>query len=177
MEAVCYYQDQDFDMTIAILDEFIKLHPAYGEISYAYYLRVMSYYNQISDSKHDQEQTLFAKEAINEMLLKFPDNKYSRQLKLKLNLIDDHLAGNEIEIARYYQKNRDLIAAINRFNKVVLEYSTTNHVQEALARLVECYLMLGIIFEAQKNAAVLGENYPNSPWYKHSYELMQHYKK
>jgi outer membrane protein assembly factor BamD len=177
MEALCYYQKQDFDMTIAILEEFIKLHPAYEEITYAYYLRAMSYYSQISDSKHDQEQTMFAKGAINEMLLKFPNDEYSRELKFKLDLVNDHLAGNEMEVGRFYQKNNDLISAINRFNIVIKEYSTTNHITEALARLVECYLILGITDEAQKNAAILGLNYPNSSWYKHSYELLKKFKK
>jgi outer membrane protein assembly factor BamD len=173
MEGLCYYQKQDFDMTIAILDEFIKLHPAYDEISYAYYLRAMSYYSQISDSKHDQEQTMFTKAAINEMLLKFPHDEYSRELKFKLDLVNDHLAGNEMEVGRFYQKNNDLISAINRFNMVVNEYATTNHIAEALARLVECYLVLGIKDEAQKNAAILGVNYPGSSWYQHSYELLK----
>jgi len=177
MEAFSYYEKQDFDMVLAILDEFVKLHPAYKDIDYAYYLRAMSYYYRISDSKHDQEQTILAKNAILDVLTKFPNSNYSKDLKYKLHLVDDHLAGNEMEIARFYQEKNDIIASINRFNKVVSTYQTTNHSQEALARLVECYLSLGVIDEAKRNAAILGHNYPESKWYKYSYDLITKYEK
>jgi outer membrane protein assembly factor BamD len=177
MEAYSWYEKQDFDMVLAILEEFIKLHPAYKDIDYAYYLRAMSYYYQISDHKHDQEKTLMAKNAINEMIAKFPESNYARDLKYKLDLVNDHLAGHEIEIGRFYQKRNDLIAAINRFNIVVKQYQSTNHIEEALARLVESYLVLGLIGEAEKNAAILGANYPSGYWYKYSYNLIKKYQK
>jgi outer membrane protein assembly factor BamD len=172
MEAYSWYEKQDFDMTLAILDEFVKLHPAYKDIDYAYYLRAMSYYYQISDSKHDQEQTLLSKNAIGEVIARFPNSNYARELKFKLDLVNDHLAGNEMEIARFYQARNDFIAAINRYDKVIKEYQTTNHVKEALARLVECYLALGIVDEATKYASILGANYPASSWYQYSYDLL-----
>jgi outer membrane protein assembly factor BamD len=173
MEAYSWYEKQDFDMVLAILDEFVKLHPAYRDIDYAYYLRAMSYYYQISDSKHDQEQTLLAKNAINEVIARFPNSSYARELKFKLDLVDDHLAGNEMEIARFYQQRNDFIAAINRYDKVIKQYQTTNHAKEALARLVECYLSLGMVDEATKYGAILGANYPESSWYKYSYNLLK----
>jgi outer membrane protein assembly factor BamD len=177
MEARSYYEKHDFDMTIAIIDEFIKLHPSNANLAYAYYLKAMSYYKQISDIEHDQEITNLSKAAISEMITKFPDDAYSRELKIKLDLINDHLAGKEMEIGRFYIRKGEILAAINRFNLVIENYQTTSHIKEALARLVECYLSLGIIEQAKKNASVLGHNYPESKWYKHSYNLLKKYNK
>jgi outer membrane protein assembly factor BamD len=177
MEAFSYYEKQDFDMAVAILDEFIKLHPSYKDIAYAYYLKSISYYKQISDIEHDQEFTNLAKSSIIEMISKFPTSDYARELKIKLDLINDHLAGKEMEIGRFYLNKGEILAAINRFNEVVENYQTTNHVKEALARLVEAYLSLGIYDEAQKSASVLGHNYPESKWYSYSLSLVKKYNK
>jgi outer membrane protein assembly factor BamD len=133
----------------------------------------MSYYYQISDSKHDQEKTEQAKEAIHQTITKFPDSKYSKELKYKMDLVLEHLAAKEMEVGRFYQKKQEIIAAINRFSNVVKDYQTTIHIEEALARLVECYLSLGLVDDAKSYAAILGHNYLASSWYKYAFELIE----
>lgn len=172
LEAFAYHKNQDFFTSVMLLDDFIKLHPAYLNIQYAYYLRTLSYYYQIEDIDHDQTSTKRAKVAILDFLNRFDDSEYIAELKLKLHLIDDHLAGKEMSIGRYYLHNQELLASLGRFRHVVDNYQTTTHIQEALARLVEIYLSLNLKQEAQSTAAVLGFNYPTNWWYYYSYQLI-----
>ena len=142
-------------------------------MAYAYYLMGMCYYEQISDVGRDQEMTQRSQEAFDELIRRFPDSDYSQDAELKVDLIRDHLAGKEMEIGRYYQRREFWLASINRFQTVVEQYQTTTHVPEALHRLTESYLALGMTEEAQASAAVLGYNYPGNDWYQRSYALLQ----
>lgn len=171
MSGYAHYKNLKYDEAVLALDRYIELHPGDENISYAYYLRALCYYEQISDVRRDQRMTELALDNLRQVVERFPDSKYSKDAKLKIDLTQDHLAGKEMEIGRYYLFRKQYQAGINRFQKVVREYQTTTHVPEALHRLTESYLALGIIDEAQKTAAVLGHNYPNSSWYKDSYRL------
>ena len=173
MAAYSGFRAGQFDDSVAILDRFVKLHPTDKSAPYAYYLKAMCYYTQISDVGRDQSSTEQAREALKDLIARYPDSSYARDAKLKLDLTDDHLAGKEMEVGRYYQKQQEYIAAVNRFNYVVTHYQTTSHVAEALHRLVECYLRLGVVEEAKKYAAVLGHNFPDSDWYRYSYEMLK----
>ena len=172
MAAYAAYQDDRYDEAILALDRFIELHPGNEDIDYAYYLKALAYYEQISDVARDQAVTNDALEAFNTLILRFPDSEYTRDAKLKRDLTLDHLAGKEIEIGRYYLNRVQINAAINRFRTVVRDYQTTTHVPEALHRLVEAYLTLGLKTEAARVAAVLGYNYPGSKWYEDSYKIL-----
>ena len=172
MAAYAYYQSNHYDEAINALDRFIQLHPGNRDISYAYYLRAISYYEQISDVGRDQKMTQEALAALEEVARRFPDSRYARDAGLKIDLARDHLAGKHMDIGRYYQGQGEYLGAINRFRMVIKDYQTTSHVQEALHRLVECYLVLGIVDEAQATASVLGHNYPGSSWYADSYVLL-----
>jgi len=173
MAAYAYYQANRYDDAIVALDRFIQLHPANKDISYAYYLKGLSYYEQISDVDRDQKMTQLALSSLRELVTRFPNSKYARDAKLKLDLTYDHLAGKEMEIGRYYHKQGHYLAAINRFKLVVSEYQTTTHVPEALHRMTEAYYALGLPGEAKKFAAVLGHNFPGSEWYIDSYEMIE----
>lgn len=173
MAAYAAYRGGQFDDAIVILDRFVKLHPTHPSAPYAYYLTALCYYTQISDVGRDQKMSEKARDALKDVISRFPDSDYARDAKVKLDLTEDHLAGKEMEIGRYYLKRMDYSAAINRFKFVLDNYQTTSHVPEALHRMVECYLRLGVIPEAKKYAAVLGYNYPGSDWYKFSYEMMK----
>jgi outer membrane protein assembly factor BamD len=172
MAAFSSYKDQRYDEAILALDRFIELHPGNDRIDYAYYLKALSYYEQITDVRRDQELTKDALEAFNALIRRFPGSQYARDAQLKRDLTLDHLAGQEMEIGRYYLKQGHVNAAINRFLEVVKEYQTTTHVPEALHRLVEAYLTLGLKDEAMRVAIVLGHNYPGSKWYEDTYKLM-----
>lgn len=172
MSAYSHYRRQKYDEAIATLERFIKLHPGSDEISYAYYLRGISYYEQISDVTRDQSMTREALRTLTEVVKRFPGTAYARDAQLKIDLTRDHLAGKEMTIGRYYQEKGEFLAAINRYKVVVKDYDTTTHIQEALFRLSECYMSLGLVSEAQKYAAVLGHNYPGSTWYEKSYNLL-----
>lgn len=172
MAAYASYQDQRYDDAILALDRFIELHPGNKDVDYAYYLKALCYYEQISDVRRDQEMTEKAVEALDALTNRFPDSKYARDAALKRDLTNDHLAGKEMEIGRYYLNRGEINAAINRFRTVVQKYQTTTHTAEALHRLVESYLTLGLTEEATKIAAVLGYNYPGSKWYKRSFDLL-----
>jgi outer membrane protein assembly factor BamD len=163
------YQQNKYTDAIGTLDRFIQLHPAHRDVAYAYYLRALCYYEQIADIQRDQKGTEQAMNALREVVDRFPDTTYARDAKLKIDLCVDHLAGKEMEIGRYYQKQHLYEAAIGRFQRVVNDYQTTNHVPEALMRLTEVYLALGLPDQARKTAAVLGYNYPGSEWYRDSY--------
>ena len=172
MSAYAHYLDLNYDSAIIGLDRFIQLHPGNENIAYAYYLRGLSFYEQISDVKRDQQMTELALDGLSEVVDRFPDSRYARDANLKIDLTMDHLAGKEMEVGRYYLRREQYQAAINRFQSVIDDYQTTTHVPEALHRLTEAYLALGIPAEAKKTAAVLGHNYPNSDWYKDTYALM-----
>jgi outer membrane protein assembly factor BamD len=172
MAAFAYYQSNKYDEAIAALDRFIQLHPGHKDIPYAYYLKALCYYEQISDVQRDQRITQQALDALAEVVKRFPETPYARDARLKVELAIDHLAGKEMSIGRYYQKNEQYVGAINRYRVVIERYQTTTHVPEALHRLVECYLSLGVRSEAKENAAVLGYNFPGSDWYQDSYFLM-----
>ena len=172
MAAFANYQRNKYDETINALDRFIQLHPGHKDIAYAHYLRAISYYEQISDVGRDQKMTRLALLALEEVVRRFPESRYARDASLKLDLARDHLAGKHMEIGRFYLKKGEYLAAINRFRTVIKDYQTTTHVPEAMLRLVESYLALGVTEEAQATAAVLGYNYPGSPWYADSYVLL-----
>ena len=163
MAAYGEYQRNRYTEAIGALDRFIQLHPAHRDIAYAYYLRALCYYEQIADAQRDQRGTEQAMAALQDVVNRFPDTAYARDARLKLDLGRDHLAGKEMNIGRFYQRQKLYGAAIGRFRRVVEDYQTTNHVPEALHRLTEIYLTLGLTEEAQKTAAVLGHNFPAAP--------------
>ena len=150
----------------------LPLHPGHRDAPYAYYLVAISHYEQISDVRRDQSETEKALTSLEEISQRYPGTSYARDAEAKAVLARDHLAGKEMEIGRYYLRKKSPLAGINRFKKVVHNYQTTTHTPEALYRLTEAYLMLGIRSEAQTAAAVLGHNYPNSEWYRDSYALL-----
>lgn len=173
MAAYSLYMANKYDEAVVALDRFIQLHPSNKDTDYAYYLKGLCYYEQISDVGRDQLMTELALKTLNELTTRFPDSQYSRDAKLKIELTHDHLAGKEMEIGRYYQIRGQYLAAINRFDSVVKKYQTTTHTPEALLRLVESYLALGLREEAKKSAAVLGHNFPSSSWYLDAYALLE----
>jgi outer membrane protein assembly factor BamD len=173
MSAYSLYQDDAYDSAVIALERFIQLHPSSPNVAYAYYLKALCYYEQISDVKRDQNMTEIALKYLKELTTRFPRSKYAKDAKLKLDLTRDHLAGKEMEIGRYYLKQAHHLAAINRFKNVVVEFQSTTHVPEALHRLAESYVALGINLEAQKVAAVLGHNFPGSQWYTDAYALVE----
>lgn len=173
LNAYASYENQDYEEAVAILERFVKLYPGDERVGYAYYLTALSYYEQITDIGRDQAVTEQALNALDQVIKRFPDSEYARDAKLKRDLTVDHLAGKEIEVGRYYLTRQEYLAAIRRFTKVVESYQGTTHTPEALHRLVESYLKLGVQPEAVKYAAVLGYNYPNSEWYKDSYRLLE----
>jgi outer membrane protein assembly factor BamD len=172
MAAYGEYQRNKYTEAIGALDRFIQLHPAHRDIAYAYYLRALSYYEQIADAERDQRGTELAIAALQDVVNRFPDSAYARDARLKIDLGRDHLAGKEMNVGRFYQKQRLYGAAIGRFRRVVEDYQTTNHVPEALHRLTECYLALGLTDEAKRTASVLGHNFPGNAWYQDSYAML-----
>ena len=172
MSAYAHYLSNDYDEAILAAERFIQLHPGSREVPYAYYITALSYYEQISDVGRDQMMTQRALESLDELVRRFPDSKYARDARLKIDLTRDHLAGKEMSVGRFYLGRGQYIAAINRFRSVIEIYQTTSHVPEALHRLTEAYLALGVIDEAQASAAVLGHNFPGSEWYLDSYALL-----
>jgi outer membrane protein assembly factor BamD len=172
MAAYALYQANKYGQSIAAADRFIALHPGHRDVAYAYYLKALDYYVQIADVGRDQKTTQQALDALQEVVRRFPDSKYGRDARLKIDLARDHLAGKEMEIGRWYEGQGTYLAAINRFKRVVANYQTTTHVPEALYRLDECYLALGLPHEAEKVTAVLDYNYPGSEWYSRAYRLL-----
>lgn len=172
MAGYAHYKNLRYDDALLALDRFIELHPGDDNIAYAYYLKALCYYEQISDVRRDQKMTEEALSSLKQVKQRFPDTAYAKDAALKIDLTLDHLAGKEMEIGRYYLDRKQYQAAINRFEKVIEQYQTTTHVPEALHRLTEAYVSLGIMDEAKKNAAILGLNYPQSVWYKDTYKLV-----
>jgi outer membrane protein assembly factor BamD len=172
MASFASYEAGQYDEAIIGLERFMELHPGNKDIDYALYLKSLCYYEQISDVARDQMMTREALNGFDTLINRYPDSLYSRDATLKRDLTLDHLAGKEMEIGRYYLNRGEVNAAINRFRNVIKEYQTTTHIPEALHRLVEAYLTLGLKDQAFKAAAVLGHNYPGSSWYEDSYKLM-----
>jgi outer membrane protein assembly factor BamD len=172
MSAYTLYQQGKYDESITAADRFIQLHPGHRDVAYAYYLKALDYYIQIADVARDQRTTQQALNALAEVQRRFPDTQYARDAHLKMDLARDHLAGKDMEIGRWYERQGDYLAAVNRFKRVVDEYQTTTHVPEALERLTECYLALGLTDEARRTAAVLGYNYPGNKWYGDTFDLV-----
>ena len=172
MAAFSHYQATDYEEAVLALDRFIQLHPGNSDVAYAYYLRALCFYERISDVVRDQLNTEKALTALREVVRRFPDTSYARDARLKIDLTRDHLAGKEMDVGRYYLARGHYLAAIRRFRRVVETYETTTHIPEALHRLTEAYLALGLKNEATKAAAVLGHNYPGSEWYADSYALV-----
>jgi outer membrane protein assembly factor BamD len=173
MGAFSYYLNRDYTESIASAQRFLSVHPGNRDAPYAYYLIGLCYYEQIQDVTRDQKITTQALDSLGELTRRYPNSKYASDARLKIDLVRDHLAGKEMEIGRYYQTRGNWLAATIRFRAVVDQYQTTTHVPEALMRLTESYLALGVPEEAQKAAAVLGANYPGTDWYEHAYKLIQ----
>ena len=173
MSAFSYYLAKDHNKSIQSAQRFLAIHPGNKDAPYAYYLISLNYYEQISDVTRDQKITQQALAALGEVMRRYPNTRYASDARLKVDLVNDHLAGKEMEIGRYYQRSSNWLAATLRFREVVDKYQTTSHTAEALYRLTECYLALGIPAEAKKSAAVLGANYPGSDWYERAYKLTE----
>lgn len=173
MSAYAHYSALRYPEAILALDRFIEMHPGHPDVAYAYYLKALCFYEQISDIGRDQDYTSDALSALDEVVRRFPDSAYAKDAALKRDLTRDHLAGKEMEVGRFYQKRLFYQAALGRYQRVVSDFQTTTQTPEALHRLVECYLALGLTDEAQKSAAVLGYNYPGSEWYEASYDLIK----
>lgn len=176
MSAYSYYMANKYEDAILAAERFLALHPGNKDAPYAYYLIAICYYEQISDVGRDQKMTEQALNALGEVVRRFPQSDYAQDARLKIELTHDHLAGKEMEIGRFYQRTTEHLGAAIRFRTVVEKYPTTTHVPEALHRMVESYLALGMIEEAQAAGAVLGANYPGSKWYKYSYALLTNTK-
>ncbi len=175
MSAFSYYLAHDYTASIQSAQRFLSVHPGNRDAPYAYYLVALGYYEQISDVTRDQKITQQALDALGELTRRYPNSRYAADARLKIDLVRDHLAGKEMEIGRFYEKRGQWLAATGRFRKVVDDYQTTTHVPEALMRLTETYLALGVPDEARKSAAVLGANYPGTQWYERAYKLSNEY--
>ena len=172
MSAFNYYLARKYQDAINSAQRFVTIHPGNAEAPYAQYLIAMSYYEQINDVSREQSTTQQAADSFGELIRRYPDTRYASDSRLKLDLIKDHLAGKDMEIGRFYQRSGQWLAATYRFRNVVDKFQTSSHTPEALERLVECNLALGLPDEARKNAAVLGKNYPGTYWYRQSLRLL-----
>ncbi|GLS46786.1 outer membrane protein assembly factor BamD [Methylobacterium brachythecii] len=173
MTAYSNYEGQKYDDAINASKRYLQRHPATKDAAYAQYLMAMSQYKQIPDVTRDQDRSEKALVALTELVQKYPTSEYAADAKAKIQITRDQLAGKEMEVGRFYLERRNFPAAINRFRDVVSRYQTTRHAEEALERLTEAYMALGITGEAQTAAAVLGHNYPDSQWYKDAFALLQ----
>lgn len=173
MSAFAYYARGEYNQSVQSATRFLSIHPGNRDAPYAYYLIAMCFYEQIRDVERDQAITLQARRALQEVIRRYPSSEYAADARLKLDLVNDHLAGKEMEIGRHYERTGLWLAAQLRFKKVVEDYETTSHAAEALFRLTETSLALGIPEEARRYAAVLGANYPGSDWYEKAYELIE----
>jgi outer membrane protein assembly factor BamD len=173
MSSFAYYLAHNYPESISSAQRFLSIHPGNRDAPYALYLIAVDYYEQISDVTRDQKITGQAMDAMGELIRRYPDSKYAADARLKIDLINDHLAGKEMEIGRFYQRRGEWLASVIRFRMVIDQYQTSSHTAEALMRLTESYIALGVVDEAKKSAVVLGANYPGSDYYKHAYELIQ----
>lgn len=172
MSAFSYYVARDYTKSIQAAQRFLSIHPGNKDAPYAYYLIALCQYEQINDVTRDQKATRQALDAMNELIRRYPTTRYASDARIKLDLVNDHLAGKEMEIGRAYQRQGKWLAATIRFRTVIEKYQTTSHTAEALYRMVESYLSIGLPEEAQKSAAVLGANYPGNEWYQRAFNLM-----
>jgi outer membrane protein assembly factor BamD len=173
MSAYCYYESQDYENAEEGFQTFIQLHPAHKDVEYATYMIALCNYEQIPIVERDQKSTKGALNSFEELIKKFPSSIYARDARFKIDLIKDHLAGKEMETGRWYLTvDKQPLAALNRFKNVIKDYEHTSHVPEALYRMVECYISIGISEQAKQTTAVLGYNYPKSIWYKKAYDLL-----
>jgi outer membrane protein assembly factor BamD len=175
MSAFSYYVSRDYSKSIQSAQRFLTIHPGNKDAAYAYYLVALCYYEQISDVSRDQKVTQQTLQALNDVVRRYPETRFAVDAKLKIDLVNDHLAGKEMDIGRYYERSGKWLAAEQRFRNVIEKYQSTSHSAEALYRLVETNLALGLPEEAQKNAAVLGANYPGTDWYGKAFKLMNHH--
>ncbi len=173
MQAYSLYLAAEYDDVVDVLDIFIKLHPRHEDVAYAYYLKAMANYIQVSSVLLDQSRTRYAKEGFEELISRFPGTKYALDAALKIDLVNDHLAGKEMLVGRYYLKKKNPVAAVKRFQTVIDKYDTTSHAEEALYRLVETNVMLGLKDEAEKYATVLEHNYPKGSWIHNARHLLK----
>jgi outer membrane protein assembly factor BamD len=173
MSAFSYYLAKDHTKSVDSARRFLAIHPGNKDAPYALYLVALNYYEQVEDVNRDQSITKQALDSLGEVVRRYPDTRYAADARLKVDLVRDHLAGKEMEIGRFYQRRNQWLASVVRFRNVVDEYQTTTHTPEALMRLTESYLALGVPEEARKSAAVLGANYPGTDWYQRAYQLMQ----
>src|SRR3974390_3834180 len=173
MSAFSYYQAQKYEDCINAAKRYVTLHPGSPDAAYAQYLIGMSYYDQILDVSRDQARAERAIDALQQVVRKYPSSEYAVSAQKKIGMARDQMAGKEMDVGRFYLNKRDFIGAINRFKVVVTQYQTTRHVEEALMRLTECYLSLGILDEAQTAAPLLGHTFPDSAWYKDAYRLVK----
>jgi outer membrane protein assembly factor BamD len=171
MASYSHYMNNKYNDAIDSLDRFIQVHPGNRDVAYAYYLKALCYYEQMSDVERDQDMTQKALIALEDIITRFPSSKYAQDATLKIDLTKDHLAGKEMTVGRFYLNQMHFLPAINRFKNVVTTYGSTTHTPEALFRLTESYIALGLTSEAQRTAAVLGHNYPGSDWYNNAYKL------
>ena len=173
MTAYAYYESGDYDETITAARRYVTLHPGSPDAAYAQFLIGSSYFDRIPDISRDQDRAEKAVAELEEVVRKYPNSEYADSAKKKIEIARDQLAGKEVDIGRWYMQKHDYTGAINRFKTVVTRYQTTRHVEEALMRLTEAYMSLGIVEEAQTSAAVLGHNFPDSPWYQDAYNLVR----
>lgn len=166
------YKEQEYERAIAEADEFIQQNPGHSELAFMHQVKAMAYYDRISDITRDQDTTSQALLVFEEIITKFPDSDYAKDAKYKIDLLRDHLAGKEMEVGRFYQKQEKYFAALNRFLQVYESYQDTAQIEEALYRIVETKKILGLSGEAREFAAILGHNYPSSKWYKKAYKLL-----
>ena len=172
MQAFAFHQDRDYENSRSAAQRYIDFYPLDDDAAYAQYLLALSYYDQIEEVGRDQGLTFQALQALRTVIERYPESEYARSSILKFDLAFDHLAGKEMEIGRYYLKREHYAAAVNRFRVVVEDFQTTTHTPEALHRLVEAYLSLGLTEEAQTAGAILGYNYRSTVWYEDSYALL-----
>jgi outer membrane protein assembly factor BamD len=173
MEVYANYRTSKFDDAIAAADRYIALFPSSDQIPYVLFLKGTAYYAQITDITRDQQISREAIDTYTLLITNYPKSDYAKDARDKMVVAVDQLAGKEMSVGRYYEGNGQYAAAINRFRTVVDKYQTSTHIEEALFRLTECNLALGLVAEAQTAAAVLGHNYPSGDWYKRAYELLQ----
>jgi len=172
MQAYAHYEGNDYAEAIADADRFIQLYPGNPAAAYAHYIKAICYFEQIVDVGRDQAATAQALDALRTVVQRYPATEYAQDARLKIDMVNDQLAGKEMTVGRYYLRQGDTLAAVNRFKTVVDRYQTTTHAPEALYRLVEAYLTLGLLDEAKRNGSVLGYNYPGDAWYNDAYKLL-----
>jgi outer membrane protein assembly factor BamD len=172
MAAFAYQKAGKLPEAVAAARRYLTLHPGSKEAALAQHIIASSYYDRINDASRDQSDTKKAVVELETLVNRYPDSRYAEEARKRIRLSRDVLAASEMNVGRWYQKKAQYLAAINRFRVVVTDYQNTAHVEEALARLVECYYALGVVNESQTAAAVLGHNFPDSKWYKDSYALL-----